>query len=166
MPLAIRLDKTLRLAPEQRHVSRDDYQQLQNAQAIVIEAQKIADQIKRNAEENARKIEQEGYQKGIDDAKRHMAEKTIMTINKTIDYMTAIEERIIIIVTDAINKMLHQMPEQDLLRGIVHACLSHARGQQRMSLRVHPSQADGNQTRTQNVVPKQSVSSLHRCQRR
>ena len=57
--------------------------------------------------------------------------------------MTTIEERIIIIVTDAINKMLHQMPEQDLLRGIVHACLSHARGQQRMSLRVHPSQADG-----------------------
>ena len=89
-----------------------------------------------------------------------MAEQTIAAVARTIDYMTTTEERMVDIVMDAVNKVLHSLPERDIVRGIVHACLSHARGQQRMTLRVHAQQAPLVKKELDSLMRNKSLQSI------
>ncbi|MBC6444819.1 MAG: type III secretion system stator protein SctL [Alphaproteobacteria bacterium GM202ARS2] len=160
MALAIRLNKTLNLAPEVRRLSAQDYCQLQRAQQVVDEARAMAEAIKKAAETIYQQKKDEGYQLGKQQAQQRMAEQTIATVARTIDYMTNTEERMIDIVMDAIHKVLHSVPERDVVRGIVHACLSNARGQQRMTLRVNAAQAPIVKKELDSLMRNKSLNSI------
>ncbi|MBC6497315.1 MAG: HrpE/YscL family type III secretion apparatus protein [Alphaproteobacteria bacterium GM7ARS4] len=141
MALALRLDKTWRLAPECQHIDHKSYQSLCDAQQVVEEARNIANATLREADAIYEQKKREGFEEGKKESQRHAAMQMFSSVSRTIDYMTKTEGRMIDVVMQALTKILHTLPERDVVTSIVRSCLAHAQGQQRMVLRVHHGQA-------------------------
>lgn len=138
--------------PSGKIVRAAEYQTWLDASAILAEARAEAERILKRAEEQAKVREQEGYDQGLMDGRMLMAEKMMDAVSKTVDYLTGVEDEVVRIVTKALEKILGQIDDKDLVMRVVKSCLSLARQERTVTLRVRPEDASAVKARLAEVL--------------
>ncbi len=122
----------------QRVIKKDDFDTLQQAGEIInqarAEAQHVMEQA-RNAYEQARK---EGYQAGLEQGRMESAELLFSTVSSSIDYIDHLEKALVDVTLEAMDRLIGDQSDRQLLAQAVKNGLTHLRHQQKVVVRATP----------------------------
>lgn len=132
----------LHLAPDTRLLKRDDYQAFLSAKELLAALQREAEARRTElAQEEARRL-QAGYEQGLAQARQEMAARMLETVDRTVDYLAAIEHRVVDLVMMAVRKILGEFDDVELTARIVRQAMLLVRNQPQATIRVCPAQAE------------------------
>ena len=112
------------------------------ADEIIHQAQADADAIRQAAKLEYQRQKQKGYADGLEEANVERTRWMSEAVAQTADYYTVVETRMVSVVQRAIENVLGQIDEHELLCQSVRQALSWARDQSRITLRVHPGHVE------------------------
>lgn len=135
-------DSPLALAPGTRLLKQADYQTFAIASQILAAARREAEEQRALIErEEARRL-QAGYEAGLARARMEMAARMLETVERTVDYLGAVEHRVVDLVMLSVRKILGEFDETELTGRVVRQALQVVRNQPQATIRVSPAQAD------------------------
>jgi len=97
----------------------------QEAKRIVEEAKKLYEQEK-----------ERGYRDGLEEGKMQMAEQMMEMMTRSVNFFSSVEEKMVNIVMQAIEKILGEINEEELVIRVVKNALAAARGEKKVTVRV------------------------------
>jgi len=103
---------------------------------VIEHAKKEADLIIEKAKEQYEKEKKRGYKEGLEEGKRQMSEHIIEMMGRSVTFFASIEKKIIYIVMDALEKILGEIKEEELVIRIVKNALASAQSEKRVIVRV------------------------------
>jgi len=83
-----------------------------------------------------------GYEEGLVEGKMTISEQMIDTVSKSVDYFATIEEKVADTVILALKKIIGEIDARDLIMKVVKNALTIVRNEQRVTVRVSPSQTE------------------------
>lgn len=92
---------------------------------------------KAEAEYNARR--EAGYADGVEMGRMAHAEKMMETVLASVEFIEKIESTVVDVVTQSVRKIVGDLDEDERIRRIVATALAHVRGEQKVVVRVAPS---------------------------
>jgi type III secretion protein L len=145
-------DRVLNLSPETRLLKRADYQMFVMAGEILAAAEQEAEQQRAETErEQARRL-QAGYEQGLAQARLEMAARMLETVERTVDYLGAVEHRVVALVMMSVRKVLGEFEDAELSARLVRQALQVVRNQPQATIRVCPAQAEQLQQRLNELL--------------
>ncbi|MBV8190034.1 MAG: HrpE/YscL family type III secretion apparatus protein [Alphaproteobacteria bacterium] len=129
----------LQLKPS-RVIKAEDFGKAQDAQALVAHARAEAERIVAQAKEVFEHERARGLAEGREAAKIEMAEQMVETVGKIVEFLGTVEQDMIDIVNRALERILGEIGERELIVRIVKNILSTVRNEKRLTLRVAPDQ--------------------------
>lgn len=118
--------------------------------ACVLEANRTLDEAKRQAEKIVREAQElyeserkRGFEEGLLEAKLEMTEQMISTVEQTVEYLAAVEQDIVDVVGDALEKVIGQIDRDDLIAKTVTYALQVVRSEKSVTVRVAPQSVAG-----------------------
>jgi type III secretion protein L len=145
-------DNTLALAPDTRLLKRADYQTFVMADQILSAARREAEEQRAEAEREQERRRQAGYEQGLAQARLEMATQMLETVERTVDYLGAVEHRVVDLVMMAVRKVLGEFDDTELTGRVVRQALQVVRNQPQATIRVCPAQADRLQQRLHELL--------------
>ena len=122
-----------------RLVKRSEAQSIANAMELIDAAQKEADDIRRQAMEHFEAQHKLGYEKGLEDAKEEIAIQKLEQVEKSIDYLGTMENRIVDIVLTALKKCIAEIGDREMMVQVIRKAMQAVvRNQQQIVLKVSP----------------------------
>lgn len=113
---------------------------------VLVEAQSVLDEAKarvaameaKAAKDYEAKV-QEGYEDGLMQGRLEQAEKMLETALSAVEYIEGIEETLVRVVSSAVRKTVGELDDKERIVRVVRNALVTVRGQQRVLVRVAPS---------------------------
>lgn len=127
---------------DQKILKASEYATLLEANAVLDAAKAEAEQIRKDAESLYESEKQRGYEDGLFEAKMEMTEQMITTVEQTVDYLASVEQDIVNIVTEALEKVVTDIDAHDLIVNVVRHALQVVRSEKKVSVRVAPQNVD------------------------
>ena len=126
-------------APGTKIVKAAEYAEFCEADRIIEAALERARAIeaKAEAEYNARR--EAGYADGVEMGRMAHAEKMMETVLASVEFIEKIESTVVDVVTQSVRKIVGDLDEDERIRRIVATALAHVRGEQKVVVRVAPS---------------------------
>ncbi|MBO4317758.1 MAG: HrpE/YscL family type III secretion apparatus protein [Mailhella sp.] len=120
-------------------IKAEEYARAIEANALLAEAKAKAEGIIQAAEENYAVRHEEGYRDGVEEGKLEHSEKMLETILSSVEFIENIEHTLVDVVNTAVRKIIGELDEQDRIVRLVRSALNTVRGQQKVTVRVSPS---------------------------
>lgn len=113
---------------------------LYEAADLLAAARKRAAEIEAKAQEAYRRRYEEGYADGLEAGKMENAEKMMETVLASVEFIENIENTVVNVVNQSIRKIVGDMDDETRIKRIVGTALNAVRGQQRVTVRVCPTE--------------------------
>ena len=123
-----------------RVIKARDFGTAQDAQALVTHARAEAERIIAEAKEVFERERARGLAEGREAAKIEMAEQMVETVGKIVEFLGSVEQDMIDIVNRALERILGEIGERELIVMVVKNVLATVRNEKRLTLRVAPDQ--------------------------
>ena len=130
------------IVPDGNVIPAKTYQTYVQGEEIINNAKAQAAQIIADANRKAGQLMKEGYEQGLEDGQVEMAGKMLETIEKHVEYLSAMETQVVKLVIKAIRKVIGDLDQHDLISRVVGRALSVARDQAKAKLRVCPAEVE------------------------
>ena len=140
MPALFQLNRSNSPKPSAgtRILKANEYADLIEASRIIEAAQKRAEEIRSEAEEEYKRRFEAGYVEGIEAGRMEHAEKVMETVLASVEFIEKIENTVVTVVTESVRKIIGEMSDEERIRRIVSTALTHVRGEQKVIVRVSP----------------------------
>ena len=112
-------------------VKADEYSAVLEAGDLIKAAQKQADEIIQAAQRTYEQRYQQGYDDGVEAGKME-------TVVASVEFIENIEKTVVSVVNQSVKKIIENFDDEERIKGIVNTALNHVRGQQKVTVRVHP----------------------------
>ena len=138
-----------------RLVKRAEAQSIAEAMDVLSAAQKEAEDIRQQAREEFEAQRKLGYDKGLDDSKEEIAIQKLEQVEKSIDYLSSMENKIVEIVLTALKKCVAEIGDQELMVQVVQKAMQAVvRNQQQVVLKVSPEMLPTVKERLNEILSK------------
>ena len=138
-----------------RLVKRAEAQSIAEAMDVLSAAQKEAEDIRQQAREEFEAQRKLGYDKGLDDSKEEIAIQKLEQVEKSIDYLSSMENRIVVIVLTALKKCVAEIGDKELMVQVVQKAMQAVvRNQQQVVLKVSPEMLPTVKERLNEILSK------------
>ncbi len=138
-----------------RLVKRAEAQSIADAMELLSAAQKEADAIRQQAKEEFEAQRKFGYEKGLEDSKEEIAIQKLEQVEKSIDYLSSMENRIVEIVLTALKKCVAEIGDRELMVQVIQKAMQAVvRNQQQISLKVSPEMLPTVKERLNEILSK------------
>lgn len=127
------------LRPEQKIIRAADYAQMVEAETLVAEARREAEAIREKARAAFEEEKKRGYEEGLAEGQRSAAEVVTAASVKVIEYLASVEGSVSRVVMMALERILGQIDERELILRIVRTALEAEYDQRRVTICVHPT---------------------------
>jgi type III secretion protein L len=142
MAFAARLNAApFRLAPGRKVIKAAEHEAWLEANALIERATAEAAAIRAEANAAFEAEKRRGYEEGAAQAKLEAAERMMETVGGTLDYFTKVEETMVELVIGAVDRVIGELEDRELVRRVVKNALSVVRSQKQVTVRVAPDQA-------------------------
>ncbi|MTW22499.1 HrpE/YscL family type III secretion apparatus protein [Allochromatium palmeri] len=145
-------DRVLSLAPDTRLLKQADYQTFVMAGQILAATQREAEEQRAETEREQAQRLQAGYEQGLAQARLEMATRMLETVERTVDYLGAVEHRVVDLVMMSVRKVLGEFEDTELTGRLVRQSLQVVRNQPQATIRVCPAQAEQLQQRLNELL--------------
>ena len=122
------------------------------ASEAVTAAQAQAQAIVDSAEAAREAERQRGYADGQEQARMESAEQMIESVSSTIDYFNKVEGRMVDLVMQAVQKIIHDFDDTERVLITVKNVLSVVRNQKQLTLRLHPQEVEAVKARVNDLL--------------
>ena len=138
-----------------RLVTRAEAQSIAEAMDVLSAAEKEAEDIRQQAREEFEAQRKLGYDKGLDDSKEEIAIQKLEQVEKSIDYLSSMENKIVEIVLTALKKCVAEIGDKELMVQVVQKAMQAVvRNQQQISLKVSPEMLPTVKERLNEILSK------------
>ena len=138
-----------------RLVKRAEAQSIAEAMDVLSAAQKEAENIRQQAREEFEAQRKLGYDKGLDDSKEEIAIQKLEQVEKSIDYLSSMENKIVEIVLTALKKCVAEIGDKELMVQVVQKAMQAVvRNQQQVVLKVSPEMLPTVKERLNEILSK------------
>ncbi|MBR4902187.1 MAG: HrpE/YscL family type III secretion apparatus protein [Victivallales bacterium] len=138
-----------------RLVKRADAQSIAEAMDVMSAAQKEAEDIRQKAQEEFETQRKLGYEKGLEDGKEEIAIQKLEQVEKSIDYLGSMENKIVEIVLTALKKCVAEIGDRELMVQVVQKAMQAVvRNQQQIVLKVSPEMLPTVKERLNEILSK------------
>ena len=138
-----------------RLVKRAEAQSIADAMDVLSAARKEAEDIRRQAGEEFEAQRKLGYDKGLEDSKEEIAIQKLEQVEKSIDYLGSMENKIVEIVLTALKKCVAEIGDRELMVQVVQKAMqSVVRNQQQVVLKVSPEMLPTVKERLNEILSK------------
>ena len=138
-----------------RLVKRNEAQSIAEAMDVLSAAQKEAEDIRQQAREEFEAQRKLGYDKGLDDSKEEIAIQKLEQVEKSIDYLSSMENKIVEIVLTALKKCVAEIGDKELMVQVVQKAMQAVvRNQQQVVLKVSPEMLPTVKERLNEILAK------------
>ena len=138
-----------------RLVKRAEAQSIADAMDMLSAAQKEADAIRQQAQEEFEAQRKLGYEKGLEESKEDIAIQKLEQVEKSIDYLSTMENRIVEIVLTALKKCVAEIGDRELMVQVVQKAMQAVvRNQQQIALKVSPEMLTTVKARLNEILSK------------
>lgn len=141
----------VRPAPGTRVLKKASYTIIDQAQAILNTAHKKADEIIASAQAEFQEERQRGYTEGLECARQEMAQELAATAMETQRHYDHLKEETVSLVMAVVKKVLKNIEPQALIVAQVNKALETFKGGQRITLKIHPTQAERIASRLEDI---------------
>jgi type III secretion protein L len=128
--------------PEKKVIKAQEYLTYVKAEGLLEKARQEAEAIVAAAKEVFEGEKRRGYEEGLVEGKMTISEQMIDTVSKSVDYFATIEEKVADTVILALKKIIGEIDARDLIMKVVKNALTIVRNEQRVTVRVSPSQTE------------------------
>ena len=132
-------DDSIQPAAGTKLIKSADLGKLFEASSLLDAAREKAAEIEKAALEAYEEKRQEGYRDGLEEGKLEHAEKMMETIISSVEFIEGIESTLVNVVNQSIRKIIGEMDDKERIVAIVRNALNVVRGQQKVTVRVSPS---------------------------
>lgn len=126
-------------APGTKVVKAAEYAEFCEADRIIEAALERARAIEAKAEAEYEARREAGYADGVEQGRMAHAEKMMETVLASVEFIEKIESTVVDVVTQSVRKIVGDLDEDERIRRIVATALAHVRGEQKVVVRVAPS---------------------------
>ncbi len=138
-----------------RLVKRAEAQSIAEAMDVLSAAQKEAADIRQQAREEFEAQRKLGYDKGLDESKEEIAIQKLEQVEKSIDYLSSMENKIVEIVLTALKKCVAEIGDKELMVQVVQKAMQAVvRNQQQVVLKVSPEMLPTVKERLNEILSK------------
>ena len=138
-----------------RLVKRAEAQSIADAMDVLSAAQTEAEDIRQQAREEFEAQRKLGYDKGLDDSKEEIAIQKLEQVEKSIDYLGSMENKIVEIVLTALKKCVAEIGDRELMVQVVQKAMQAVvRNQQQIALKVSPEMLPTVKERLNEIISK------------
>jgi len=138
-----------------RLVKRAEAQSIAEAMDVLSAAQKEAEDIRQKAQEEFEAQRKLGYEKGLEDGKEEIAIQKLEQVEKSIDYLGSMENKIVEIVLTALKKCVAEIGDRELMVQVVQKAMQAVvRNQQQIALKVSPEMLPTVKERLNEILSK------------
>ncbi len=138
-----------------RLVKRAEAQSIAEAMDVLSAVQKEAEDIRQQAREEFEAQRKLGYDKGLDDSKEEIAIQKLEQVEKSIDYLSSMENKIVEIVLTALKKCVAEIGDKELMVQVVQKAMQAVvRNQQQVVLKVSPEMLPTVKERLNEILSK------------
>ena len=138
-----------------RLVKRSEAQSITDAMELLAAARKEADEIRRQAQEEFESQRKLGFEKGLEDAKDEIAIQKLEQVEKSIDYLSSMENKIVEIVLTALKKCIAEIGDRELMVQVIQKAMQAVvRNQQQVVLKVSPEMLSSVKERLNDILAK------------
>ena len=138
-----------------RLVKRAEAQSIAEAMDVLSAAQKEAEDIRQQAKEEFEAQRKLGYDKGLEDSKEEIAIQKLEQVEKSIDYLGSMENKIVEIVLTALKKCVAEIGDRELMVQVVQKAMQAVvRNQQQVVLKVSPEMLPTVKERLNDILSK------------
>lgn len=130
------------VAPTTKILKRDEHAFILEGQRILEAARHEASMIRKQAEADAETKRQEGFQKGQEEGKAHIAEHIVQCMGQSAAYFSKVEDVMVDLVMRAVRSVIGEMNQRDAIERIVRRALESTRNENHVTVRVAPGQAE------------------------
>ena len=130
------------LSAQTRVVKAEEYLESLEAGNVLEAAHNQAARIIKQAKQAYLDEKRRGYQDGLLEGQMNIAEQMMDTVGQAVDYFASIEKKVTDTVLVALQKIIGEIDEQELIHKVVHNALGVVRNQQQVTLRVSPEQLE------------------------
>ena len=117
-----------------------DYASLSEAAEIIAQARHEADEIRQLADKEHAEEKKRGFAEGTVEALSRRDQMVLETTLKGVEYLGSLEHSVGQIVIRALERILGEMDQKEMIFKIVHLALQSLRTERRVEILVHPSQ--------------------------
>jgi len=123
-------------------VPKDHYEAYIDAKKIVEKAHKKAEEIILDAKQTHAEEKKRGYDEGVEEGKEQMTLQMLHTVEKTVDFLQGSEVKITEIVMLALEKILGELPKQNVIIKVIKNALDAVRNQKQIVLNVSTKEVE------------------------
>ncbi len=138
-----------------RLVKRAEAQSIAEAMDVLSAAQKEAEDVRQKAQEEFEAQRKLGYEKGLEDGKEEIAIQKLEQVERSIDYLGSMENKIVEIVLTALKKCVAEIGDRELMVQVVQKAMQAVvRNQQQIALKVSPEMLPTVKERLNEILSK------------
>ncbi len=138
-----------------RLVKRAEAQSIAEAMDVLSAAQKEAEDVRQKAQEEFEAQRKLGYERGLEDGKEEIAIQKLEQVEKSIDYLGSMENKIVEIVLTALKKCVAEIGDRELMVQVVQKAMQAVvRNQQQIALKVSPEMLPTVKERLNEIISK------------
>ena len=138
-----------------RLVKRAEAQSIAEAMDVLSAAQKEAEDVRQKAQEEFAAQRKLGYEKGLEDGKEEIAIQKLEQVEKSIDYLGSMENKIVEIVLTALKKCVAEIGDRELMVQVIQKAMQAVvRNQQQIALKVSPEMLPTVKERLNEILSK------------
>ncbi len=138
--------------PDTKIIKAEEYSKLVEAEKLLEEARREAENILETAKAAYEEEKRKGYEDGLREGQRKIAEKMLETVHKTVDYLASAEETMCSLVIGAIKKIIGDMDDKEVVTRVVKNALAMVRNQKQVVLKVAPEDLETVQSRLNEIM--------------
>ncbi|MDL2279752.1 HrpE/YscL family type III secretion apparatus protein [Desulfovibrio sp. OttesenSCG-928-G11] len=127
---------SLHLAPDTRLIKAADWARYCEAGELLKEARLEAGRIREEAGQAYEEEKRRGFEAGVQEGRMEQAGQMLDTAMKAIDYIENLEAGVVTLVSNALRKILGELPPEERIVSVVRHALSLVQGQKKVLLRV------------------------------
>jgi len=133
-------------------IKASEYREAVEAGEVLEKARREAERILEEARGAYEAEKKRGYEEGLEEGKGDIVERMMETVGKTVDYFATVEQTLCDIVLEAVNKIVGELDDGELVLKIVRNALRLVRNQKQVTLRVAQEDLDNVRKRIQEIM--------------
>ena len=127
-------------APGVKVLKAEDYARMVEANDLLEEARRSYEKITAEAHEIYDKQRSQGYEEGLEEGRMEHAARVFEVAAESLDYFEKLEMSVVKIVSDALERVLGELNEDEVILRVVKSGIAIARNEHRVVVRVCPEQ--------------------------
>ncbi|MRI32165.1 HrpE/YscL family type III secretion apparatus protein [Endozoicomonas sp. OPT23] len=142
----------IQLDPAARVLKAAEYAEYLQAQEILAQANRQAEEILQKAAEVYETKKQQGYDEGIDISRKEQSEHMLKVVSRTIGYLSDVEKALAGILMSGVKKIIGEFDQDEMAVNLVRNALQHVRNEKQVTIRIPPSQFNMVKSRVNEIL--------------